>query len=42
MKRRKNIFNIGRSAKWDYEMLVNNIKYDNKYKSNATYQFFAI
>ena len=35
MKRVKNIFNTGRSAKLDYEMLINNIS-DNKYKNNAT------
>ena len=35
MKRAKNIFNTGRSAKLDYEMLINSIS-DNKYKNNAT------
>ena len=29
MKTGKNIFNIGRSAKLDYEMLINNIKHYN-------------
>ena len=34
MKRAKNIFNIGSSAKLDYEMLINSIS--DKYKNNAT------
>ena len=40
MTRAKNIFNIGRSAKLDYEILINNIS-DNRYKNNATYQIFC-
>ena len=38
MKRTKSIFNTGtgRSAKLDYEMLINNIS-DSKYKNNDTY-----
>ena len=38
MKRTKSIFNTGtgRSAKLDYEMLINNIS-DSKYKFNDTY-----
>ena len=36
MKRAKNIFNTGSSAKLDYEMLINNIS-DSKYKFNDTY-----
>ena len=28
-------FNIGRSAKLDYETLINKIKSDNKYENNA-------
>ena len=35
MNRAKNIFSTGRSAKLDYEVLINNIS-DNKYKNNAT------
>ena len=35
MKRAKNFSNAGRSAKLDYEVLINNIS-DNKCKNNAT------
>ena len=35
MNRGKNIFNIGRSATLDYEMLIKEIKGDNKYENNA-------
>ena len=35
MKKAKNIFNKGRSAKLDYEMLINNTS-GNKYKNNTT------
>ena len=35
MKKAKDIFNTGSSAKLGYEMLINNTS-DNKYKKNAT------
>ena len=35
LKGGENIFNIGRSAKLDYEVLINNIKSDHEYENNA-------
>ena len=40
MKKVNKKFNIARSAKLGYQMLINNIS-DNKYKDNATKQIFC-
>ena len=41
MKRAKNIFNTGRSAKLDHEMLINNISCNEKQKEMPLSNFFA-
>ena len=41
MMRGKNIFNIGRFAKFDYEMLINNVKNYSKYKTMPLSKLFA-
>ena len=41
MKRAKNIFNTGRSAKLDYEMLKNKISHNKKQKEMPLSKFFA-